>query len=72
VAQIAALIDREGGEEREESVGLLTHHLVHDEAVWAFCEALLERLARSPQVRCPLVSDLFSATVPQNRDHARP
>ena len=27
-----------------EPVGLLTHHLVHDDAVWEFCEALLERL----------------------------
>ncbi|CAA9364896.1 MAG: hypothetical protein AVDCRST_MAG90-3293, partial [uncultured Microvirga sp.] len=63
VSQIVTLIDRHGREERDEPVGLLTHHLVHDEAVWAFCEALLERLTRSPQVRCPLVSDLFSATV---------
>lgn len=71
VTHIAALIDRHGGAERDDSVGLLTHHLVQDEAVWAFCEALLERLARSIQVRCPLVSDLFCATVPQNRDPAR-
>jgi hypothetical protein len=28
----------------DEPIGLLTHHLVHDEAVWRFCQAFLERL----------------------------
>jgi hypothetical protein len=31
----------------DEPIGLLTHHLAHDEAVWWFCEALIERLARN-------------------------
>lgn len=47
IQQIAALIDdrREGRADAVEPLGLLTHHLVHDEAVWGFCETLLERLA---------------------------
>ena len=29
-------------------VGLLTHHLLHDESVWRFVEGFLERTVRSP------------------------
>jgi hypothetical protein len=32
--------------DRGEPIGLLSHHLVHDEAIWFFCEALLEQIAR--------------------------
>lgn len=32
-------------------VGLLTHHLAHDPAIWAFVEALLARLLKHPAVR---------------------
>ncbi|MEH3148368.1 MAG: glycosyltransferase [Methylobacterium frigidaeris] len=42
-----------------EPVGLLTHHLVQDEATWAFCEALLRRLAASPAVRIARAAELF-------------
>jgi hypothetical protein len=42
-----------------EPVGLLTHHLVHDEAVWAFAEALLDRLSASSAVEHPFVGQLF-------------
>jgi hypothetical protein len=31
--------------------GILTHHLVHDDAIWAFVEALLARTADRPGVR---------------------
>jgi len=70
----ASLIDAQGsaGGAADEPLGLLTHHLVQDEAAWAFCEALLERLAGHPQVRRPFVPDLFSATVLQNRDDVEP
>jgi predicted glycosyltransferase len=44
----------------EEPIGLLTHHLVHDEGVWIFCEALLERLAAHAFVRRPFVAEVFS------------
>ena len=43
-----------------EPIGLLTHHGAHDEAIWSFCESLLERLRRSPAVRWPLLGVLFS------------
>ena len=35
---------REGRSDRLEPFGLLTHHLVHDDAIWAFCETLLDKL----------------------------
>lgn len=34
-----------------EPFGFLTHHLVHDEAIWTFCERLLERMLAHPAVR---------------------
>jgi predicted glycosyltransferase len=47
IAEAAAAVDRRrvGSADRDEPIGLLTHHLVHDEPIWAFCEALLERVA---------------------------
>ena len=41
-----------------EPVGLLTHHLVHDEAIWSFCEELLVFLAQK-KLRFALVRKLF-------------
>ena len=41
-AAIAARLD--GDADADEPIGLLTHHLVHDEGVWRFCETLLDRL----------------------------
>jgi hypothetical protein len=47
IAAVAAAVDRRlaGLADRDEPIGLLTHHLAHDEPVWAFCNALLETLA---------------------------
>jgi len=42
----AVLRRLDGGADRDEPIGLLTHHLVHDDAVWRFCEALLDEFAR--------------------------
>lgn len=39
---------REGRQDNAEPYGLLTHHLVHDDAIWDFTEALLERLGNAP------------------------
>jgi len=44
-----------------EPIGVLTHHLVHDEAVWTFCAALLERLAGHAAVRFPPIDAAFPA-----------
>ncbi len=35
---------REGRTDAEEPLGLLTHHLVHDAAIWGFTESCLARL----------------------------
>ncbi len=39
---------RTGVVDRDRPIGLLTHHRVHDEAVWAFVERLLARLTAQP------------------------
>ncbi|TNJ47731.1 polysaccharide deacetylase family protein [Phaeobacter sp. B1627] len=46
VAQLQAR--RAGSVDRTEPLGLLTHHLIHDEGVWSFCETLLRRLLDGP------------------------
>jgi peptidoglycan/xylan/chitin deacetylase (PgdA/CDA1 family) len=47
VAQLAAAIERrvEGLADPDEPIGFLTHHLVHDEGIWLFCERLTDYLA---------------------------
>jgi len=42
---------RSGEADRDEPTGLLTHHAAHDEACWAFVEALFRRLAAHAAVR---------------------
>ncbi len=42
----------------EGTLGLLTHHLVHDETVWRFLEELFERTARHPGCRWTRLSEL--------------
>ncbi|MDQ4135124.1 MAG: polysaccharide deacetylase family protein, partial [Pseudomonadota bacterium] len=44
-AFIAELAETIAADADPEPIGLLTHHLVQDEATWRFCEELLERLA---------------------------
>ena len=39
---------REGRVDNAEPYGLLTHHLVHDAAIWSFTESLLGRLLAGP------------------------
>ncbi|WP_457092414.1 glycosyltransferase [Microvirga sp. P5_D2] len=47
IASLAGSIERRaaGNADPEEPIGFLTHHLVHDDVIWAFCEALMLRLA---------------------------
>ncbi|MBP1179590.1 glycosyltransferase [Methylobacterium sp. PvR107] len=40
-------------------VGLLTHHLGHDKAIWDFVEALLARLLKHPAIRALDPRELF-------------
>jgi predicted glycosyltransferase len=49
----------EGIADRDEPIGLLTHHLVHDEEVWHVCEILLERLSRSGLFHYPFAAEVF-------------
>ncbi|WP_062012862.1 glycosyltransferase [Aureimonas sp. AU4] len=49
---------------RDEPVGLLTHHLVHDPAVWRFAEQLLERLAAHPGARFADAREVFDLQPP--------
>jgi hypothetical protein len=39
---------RKGTADNSEPYGILTHHLVHDEAIWTFTEALIARLMQGP------------------------
>lgn len=46
---VQQLADRRlGNADPTEPYGLLTHHLVHDEAIWGFTAALLTRLRQAP------------------------
>lgn len=44
---------REDKADNGEPYGILTHHLVHDAAIWDFTEALISRLMRGPGVVWP-------------------
>ncbi len=46
VAQVVETLAarRVGAADRAEPLGILTHHLVHDAAIWAFTQALIEEL----------------------------
>lgn len=61
VARLAAALSArlDGEADADEPIGLLTHHLVHDEAVWRFCGALLDRLRRYDALRYPSPHALF-------------
>ncbi|MFL5170797.1 MAG: glycosyltransferase [Microvirga sp.] len=56
-AAIAARLD--GDADADEPIGLLTHHLIHDEGVWRFCETLLDRLKRHEHLSYPSPRTLF-------------
>ncbi|MCG7392491.1 glycosyl transferase family 28 [Microvirga sp. ACRRW] len=61
VENLAAAIEcRASGDAEEEPIGLLTHHLVHDDITWSFCEELMMRLnAKNIPILSP--RDVFSA-----------
>lgn len=52
IAQVTRqLADRRAGvADNDEPYGILTHHLVHDAAIWGFCEQLISRLLRGPAI----------------------
>ena len=50
---------RTGSADPEEPSGLITHHLVHDEASWAFIGSFLARTKRSPATRWLALPEVF-------------
>jgi len=50
---------RRGSADRSEPTGLLTHHLDHDEATWAFVEKFLHWTRQRDTVKWPSVADVF-------------
>jgi predicted glycosyltransferase len=61
VARLADAVSAQldGGADPDEPIGLLTHHLIHDESVWRFCEALLDRLRMHGNLIYPSPRALF-------------
>ena len=51
--------------DNSEPYGILTHHLVHDQAIWSFTEALIERLLNGP-ARIWAVHELLETTKDKN------
>jgi hypothetical protein len=45
-----------------EPIGLLTHHLVHDEAAWQLIDDILLLLAEHPAVEWPAAAPMFAAS----------
>jgi hypothetical protein len=45
-------------------IGLLTHHLVHDEAIWSVCDELLDVLQGEPAAAFADLSELFARDAP--------
>ena len=56
VGNLASAIERRvaGHADRDEPIGFLTHHLVHDDVIWELCERLIAHLAaRGIGFLCP-------------------
>lgn len=59
---------RENRADAGEPTGILTHHLVHDEATWDFLDRLLTWLKRHPATKFLAPSEAFSHSEDRNRD----
>ncbi len=59
---------REGHTDIDEPTGILTHHLVHDEATWAFLDRLLGWLVLQPAIKFLAPSEAFSHAAPRNEN----
>jgi len=58
-----ALLRREVGRRPNgdrEPIGLLTHHLIHQQGTWDFLDELLDALMRHPAVSWPETAELFA------------
>lgn len=61
VRTLTELIFQRIREETDEAIGILTHHLVQDDAVWGFCETLFERLLHSEAIVFAGADHLFQS-----------
>lgn len=59
---------RENSADAAEPTGILTHHLVHDEATWVFLDQLLGWLNQHPATKFLAPSEAFSHSEDRNRD----
>jgi hypothetical protein len=59
----ALLVARRETSEPDDRIGLLLHHRDHDDAAWAFLDALLDRLAPHPAIRLADPRQLFSVSI---------
>lgn len=59
---IAGLIEARAGQSaaEREPIGILTHHLVHDEWVWRFLDRLMQRLKTHPNARLLPAGTVFA------------
>ena len=48
-----------------EPIGILTHHLVHDEPAWAFLTKLFQLVSRTPGGRWLSIADLMKSQKPK-------
>jgi hypothetical protein len=60
----------EGPAEAAEPIGLLTHHRVHDDAVWTFCARLLDWTSRN-RIQFRRAHDLFARTTDRAAGNTR-
>lgn len=63
---------RTGTADAREPTGILTHHLVHDEATWDFLDRLLDFLNRHPTTKLLAPSEAFSQTEPATNATTEP
>jgi peptidoglycan/xylan/chitin deacetylase (PgdA/CDA1 family) len=61
---VALRLRRYGLVPSSEPIGIMTHHLVHDAAIWALTESLLRRIAGHPAASFPAIPALFPEPPP--------
>ena len=55
---------RTGRRDIAEPTGLLTHHLIHDDEIWAFCQSTLRILSEHPSVRWLDANTIWKGNMP--------
>jgi hypothetical protein len=60
VGEIVSQLDAALADSSQPPIGILTHHLVHDEASWTFLEALFEHTTRNGIGRWETIGGLLA------------